>query len=305
MSNQNIAQNNEQILNDIQALQDMERQLLNNLESSTTTLTPQQQEQIIEKINQISNMRINLYQTLSGTNQYFQGALSSSIGTLQQQAVAIDIIEVELNNSKQRLDLLENEKLNKIRLVEINDYYGDKYADHAQFMKIVIFTLIPIIIISVLHNKSILPDTPYYILLVLISIVGAFYMWRSFSSIIMRDNMNYQAYNWTFNPKTAPSGSTTTTSSASDPWAAPINIGTCVGQECCSAGQTWDTSMNQCTGTSTVTEPFVTEAFVMEPFVTETMIQRSFSKKQPNKHKSDYKIGNNYNAPQSSSFIHR
>ncbi|MCJ7801994.1 MAG: hypothetical protein MUP82_06515 [Candidatus Marinimicrobia bacterium] len=298
MSNQNIAQNNEQILNDIQALQEMERQLLNNLESNVTTLTPQQQEQTIEKINQISNMRINLYQTLSSTNQYFQGALSSSVVTLQQQAVAIDIIEIELNNSKKRLDLLETEKLNKIRLVEINDYYGDKYADHAQFMKIVIFTLIPIIIISVLHNKSILPDTPYYILLVLISIVGAFYMWRSFSSIIMRDNMNYQAYNWTFNPKTAPSGTATTTSSASDPWAASINIGTCVGQECCSDGQTWDTSMNQCTGTSTVTEPFGTESFV-----TESMIQKSLSKKQPNKHKSDYKIGNNYKAPQSGSFI--
>ena len=102
MSGPNIAQNNEQILNDIQTLQEMEKKLLNNLEANADKLTPQQQEQIVEKMNQISNMRINLYQTLSGVNNFFQDALSSSIGTLQQQTVAIDIIENELNQSKRR-----------------------------------------------------------------------------------------------------------------------------------------------------------------------------------------------------------
>ena len=152
MSGPNIAQNNEQILNDIQTLQEMEKKLLNNLEANADKLTPQQQEQIVEKMNQISNMRINLYQTLSGVNNFFQDALSSSIGTLQQQTVAIDIIENELNQSKRRLDVLENERQNKIRLVEINDYYGEKYAEHSQFMKIIIFTLIPVIILAFLYN---------------------------------------------------------------------------------------------------------------------------------------------------------
>ena len=55
----NISQNNEQILNDIQSLQQMEQSLFNNLETNTN-LTPQQQQQIIEKMNQLTNMRINL-----------------------------------------------------------------------------------------------------------------------------------------------------------------------------------------------------------------------------------------------------
>ena len=123
----NIAQNNEQILNDIQSLQQMEQQLFNNLETNTT-LTPQQQLQIVEKMNQLSNMRINLYQTLSGVNNFFENALSSSIGTLREQTAAIGIVESELNQAKQRLEALQAEKNNKIRLVEINEYYGDKYA---------------------------------------------------------------------------------------------------------------------------------------------------------------------------------
>ena len=57
-----IQQNNEQLLNDIQSLQTMEQQLFNSLETNPN-LTTSQQQQIVEKMNQISNMRINLYKT--------------------------------------------------------------------------------------------------------------------------------------------------------------------------------------------------------------------------------------------------
>ena len=122
----NVQENNEQILNDIQSLQQMEQQLFSNLESNPN-LTPAQQQQIIEKMNQLSNMRVNLYQTLSGVNNYFQNALNTSVGSLKQQVVAIEIVENELNRAKRRLEILEEEKNNKIRLVEINSYFGDKY----------------------------------------------------------------------------------------------------------------------------------------------------------------------------------
>ena len=113
-------QTNEQILNDIQTLQTMEQQLFSNLENNPNLNTEQQQE-IIEKMNQLSNMRINLYQTLSGVNNYYQNALYSSQGTLKEQTTAIYIVENELNNAKRRLETLDMEKTNKIRLVEINN----------------------------------------------------------------------------------------------------------------------------------------------------------------------------------------
>ena len=51
-----IQQNNEQLLNDIQSLQTMEQQLFNSLETNPN-LTTSQQQQIVEKMNQISNMQ--------------------------------------------------------------------------------------------------------------------------------------------------------------------------------------------------------------------------------------------------------
>jgi len=251
-----VQENNEQILNDIQSLQQMEQQLFSSLETNPN-LTTQQQEQIIQRMNQLSNMRIGLYKTLSGVNNFFQNALSSSTGTLQEQTAAIAIVESELNRAKKRLELLEEEKSNKIRLVEINDYYGDKYAEHANLMKIVIFTLVPVIILAILNNKGILPNMPYYILISIVAIIGSIYFWYRFASVIMRDNMSYQEYQWPM----PPTNTTGSTSNVSDPWGSVGLPGTCIGDACCSAGQTYDASLNQCIGDSTV-ESFVTESML-------------------------------------------
>ena len=282
----NVQQNNEQILNDIQSLQQMEQQLFNSLETNTT-LTTEQQQKIVEKMNQLSNMRINLYQTLSGVNNYFENALNTSIGSLKQQVVAIGIVESELNKAKRRLEILEEEKNNKIRLVEINTYYGDKYAEHAQLMKIIIFTLIPIIILGVLNNKGILPSMIFNILLIIISVIGAYFFWRRFASIITRDNMNYQEYDWYFDPNSAPTGS----SSNSDPWTSNLNYGTCIGDACCSDGMTYDASMNQCVP-STTTTATTTSTATTTANATESFVNQMLTKQQPGNYKIAYNLKN-------------
>ena len=246
MNSNDSQQTNEQILNDIQTLQTMEQQLFSNLENNPN-LTTQQQQEIVQKMNQLSNMRINLYQTLSGVNNYYQNALNSSQGTLKEQTAAIYIVENELNSAKRRLEALDVEKMNKIRLVEINNYYGDKYVEHGNLMKIIIFTLVPVIILAILNKNSILPNTIYYILVIIIAAIGAYFFWLRFGSIITRDNMNYQTYDWYFDPSTAPTGS----ASSTDPWASLGSMGTCIGQACCSEGQLYDETIDQCVGNST------------------------------------------------------
>jgi hypothetical protein len=246
----------EEILNDIQNLQQTEQGLFNSLETNVN-LTPEQQQQIMQNINQITNMRVSLYQALSNVNGFFQDALKTSHGTLEDQAVAISIVEEELNRMKQSLKTLQTEKTNKLRIVEINNYYGDKYAEHSQLMKIIIFTLVPIIILTVLKRNDILPTTVYYVLLAIVTAIGAYFFWKRLASILSRDSIYYDEYNWYFDPSTAPSPSGKTT----DPWLNQnIDLGTCVGSMCCSKGQTYDASLNQCVGDSTVVVPSMSQA---------------------------------------------
>jgi hypothetical protein len=288
----NVQENSTQILNDIQSLQSIEQQLFNSLEENTG-LTTEQQKKIIEKINNISSIRVNLYKTLNGVNSFFQSSLANSKGTLTEQTAAISIVEKELNTSKKRLKILEEERNNKIRLVEINDYYGQKYAEHSDLMKIIVIMLIPILILAILNNKGLLPTKIYYILIAIISLIGAVFIWKSVFSIVLRDPMNYQEYNWYFDPSTAP---TSTSSDSKDPWASSSRFGNCIGDACCSDGLVYDSSLNQCvisTGEETETDT-----------TTETFINNIFTKSTNNYKKPDVILGSdNVQSNNSKSFI--
>jgi hypothetical protein len=243
----NIQESNQQILNDIQSLQKTEQGLFNSLETNPN-LTNEQQQEILQKINQITNMRLNLYQTLSGVNGFFQNALKTSHGTLTDQSSAISIVENDLNQLKQNLKSIEQEKNNKIRLVEINSYYGDKYAEHSKLMKIIIYTLLPIIVLAIINRSGILPPIIYYILLYIIVAVGGYYFVMTLISVLSRDPMDYDEYDWFFDPNNAPKQNG---SSSEDPWLNSM-LDTCIGADCCSTGQTYDKYLFQCVGSSTV-----------------------------------------------------
>jgi hypothetical protein len=304
-NSQNLSQNNSSILNDIQGLQEMEQNLFVTLETNPH-LTPEQQTNMISKMNSLSNMRINLYKTLSGVNNYFKNALETSTGTLKEQTIAIGIVESELNQAKTRLQMLENNRNEKIRLVEINDYYGEKYSEHAEFMQILIFTLIPIIILAVLNKKGLIPNTIYYILVGMVALVGTLLGWNKFFSIISRDNMNYQEYQWYFDPNSAPQPSTSSTDasgSSSDPWMTPTSA--CVGAACCSSSETYDASTNLCVSTTTNTNTNKNKNTTTESFVTESMIQNVLTKTQQNKYKPDVNMNSQYQGVSSKSFIYK
>ena len=283
----NISQNNEEILHNIQLLQKSEQELMRDLENNPK-LSSQQQQKMIEKIQQLTDIRSGLYTTLSGMNSFYQSALSSSTGTLKEQTSAISIVESELNRAKKRLQYLEMEKNNKIRLVEINQYYGDKYAEHTTLMKIVIFTLVPIIILTIVYNKGLIPSRVYYVLFIIIGIVGAFYFWKTYASIITRDNMNYNEYEWRFDPNTAPKG----TGSDVDPWAGIGSIGTCIGEACCQPDQTYDATINQCVSGSGI-ESFDIQGSIKDA---ENALYSGLAKMQPGKHKADVNLKESFSA---------
>jgi hypothetical protein len=237
----------DQILADIERLQTIEKELFANLETNGG-LSAEQQNKIIEKINSISDMRIDLYQTIGGMNQFYKTSLTNSEDTLNEQKVAIGIIEKELNDSKQKIDELKNAKIGKLRAIELNSYYSDAYEEKTQLMKVLFYTLLPIVIISFLYKRGILPGFVFNSLTVLIIFVGSYFALKYLTSIFMRDNMNYQEYDWFFNkanaPKATPGDGTET-----DPWALG-SLGICIGEACCPEsnedGLVYDTTMNKC-----------------------------------------------------------
>jgi len=241
----NLQGRNDQIIAQIKTLQKTEMKLYDSLESRS--LNADQQKQIIDRINQISQMRMDLYANLKDMYSYYQQDVSDSRNTMNNQMVSVDVIENELNDSKRRLNLLEAQKDNKIRLVEINTFYGKQYDAHKQIMQIVVIICIPVLILSVLANKGIIPPKLNSLIVGIIIIIGLFIIGGKIIDLSNRDNMNFDEYNWYFNKDEAPTSSSESNND-SDPWATPTY--TCIGAECCNDNNTYDEEQNKCIPTS-------------------------------------------------------
>ena len=143
-----------------------------------------------------------------------------------------------------------------------------------------------------------------------IAFIGGYFFWIRFGSIISRDNMNYQTYDWYFDPTGAPTAGAV----GEDPWG--TEFGTCIGDGCCSTGLIYDSSLNQCVVPSASTATTTTTATPMIPTMittttegfTESMVESILTKKDPNKqYKNDVALNSDsYVKPSTSnSFIYK
>jgi hypothetical protein len=244
---------NTQLLDDIQKLQNLEQSLFSKLENERGDMTLDKQLKLIDKINSISDMRINLYTTLNSMNSYYKGAASTSHKVLKSQSEAVLIVERELNATKANLRKLESEQMNKMRMIQINDYYGKMYAERTEFMKTLLIMLIPIVALVALNNKGILPSKVYYGLVSAIALIGSWYLVKIAISMFSRSSLNYDEYDWNFNPGVVDLSDDS--GSSENPWESKI-VGGCYGEACCSSGQFYDSDARICKTTPSSKEGF-------------------------------------------------
>ena len=261
----NLQEKNQQVLNNISQLQTQEKQLYDSLEDAS--LSSEQKKQLIDKINEISQMRMNMYAGLKDTYVYYQKNTSTSQDMLKQQVTAIDILENQLNDAKKRMNMIEDQKYNKLRLIQINTYYGKRYNTHSKLMKTIALMCVPLIILGVLANKGILPSNIYVVLSGLVIVIGLVMVGLQIVDISNRDNMNWDEYNWYFDQESAPTESTdevNDTTESSDPWSS--TPATCVGSACCYDGSIYDEEQNICIPNGKYNEVQEEEEEVTEAF---------------------------------------
>lgn len=240
-----LQERNRQTLENIQQLQENEQSLYKRLEDNT--LSADEQKQIVMKINEISQMRLNLYATIKDVYEDYGTNMEDAISLSKQQLMAIKIVEKELNKAKVRMNALNVEKNNALRMVEINTYYGKQYNAQAQMMKTIALGCVPIILVSIIYRTGLISDKIFGFLLSLLLVILAFLVGRQWLDMRNRDEMNYDEYDWYFNPSTAPSSSSSARTNEDEVWKANETTGaTCMGAACCYEGSKFDENLNVC-----------------------------------------------------------
>ena len=151
-----LTERRKQIITHISQLQTTEQTLVTQLD--VPGLTDAARISILGKINEISQMRIDLYKIINDMYSYYQDNTTHTRDILSDQLAAIAIIETELNDNKKRLNMLNEQKNNKVKLVQINTYYGKYYNARKQIMVTIVLICLPVLILTILGNMGIIPS---------------------------------------------------------------------------------------------------------------------------------------------------
>lgn len=223
----NINNSNEELLigvqntlENIKMIQMMEGDIYNKLLQNDTTkqLSTQDVQKLLTELANLSTIKLNLYDSIKDIYDSSINSMTTSQQTVQEQLVAIKIVDRELQNSANRMKELDDSNINKMRMIEINRYNEEKYNDHAGFIKYLIIFIVVLLIIYILNRRLLINDTIYKILLFITILIGFIVLGKYYYKMIFRSNMEYQEYKF---PYADVIGSTSKDSTFVNPWENP------------------------------------------------------------------------------------
>ena len=88
----------------------------------------------------------------------------------------------------------------KKRMIELNTYYGKRFNAQVGVVKLFIYTCVPVLILAILANAGLIPTTIAGFIIVIIIVTGLIYIYAAVSDINRRSKMNFDEYEWEFDP---------------------------------------------------------------------------------------------------------
>lgn len=215
-------------------------------------------QQLMDQIHRLANERAELFKTLLNIYANVQRDVSETRSDLVDQLTVVGIVEQELTNARGNLDTLDDAKNNKNRMALINTYYGKRYQAHTGIMKMVIMICVPLLILAIIGKKGLIGNNITRPLALIVIVIGGFFLFRRIWDLSSRDNMNYDEYNWDFDPdnvkptvfeydKAQLNQSNMGDRISSDLHTLASDLGVeCIGPNCCSKGMKYDHTQKMC-----------------------------------------------------------
>lgn len=184
--------------------QNMEDSVFNTQLSSQNTLdvisnlgSQMSEEQIITAKNSLMN-NANLFnnsinQINNSANQSVNNLRAVS-NNLANQQIVTDILQTEVDNAERSYTGLKQDNNDKLRMIQINTYYTEKYKAHTNLMKKIIYFILPILLITILGNKEIIPKNLAYTIAGIILIIGIIVVLYNIYDLNNRNNLDFNEY---------------------------------------------------------------------------------------------------------------
>ena len=145
----------DQTLKTISQIDTQIQHIYNNLEALSVKPSPDlnKQNQMLQKIQELQQLKSSLYTSLSNSYSSTQANVAEARNSLVDEIAVGGLVKSELSHVKHNLSSLEQARYNKVRMAEINNYYGEKYEAQTSVMKTIVYFCIPILILGILMKK--------------------------------------------------------------------------------------------------------------------------------------------------------
>jgi hypothetical protein len=211
-------------------MQVMEQKLFNRLTPGTDA---QESSNIVSNIKKIATYRNNLFDKLLSDAT----AVIDMSPEMEKNNILFGEIKNELGKMKHSVSFNKTQKFENMKMAEINNYYNERSKAYVSLFKFLFYCSIPLLILSVLINRNILPNVYGNILIGIVLLFTIVWGGTRYYDIISRDNMNFNeyAFDGDFNTRTAPAG-----------FSGPAVLPGCIDEACCNEGTIYDKSKGVC-----------------------------------------------------------
>jgi hypothetical protein len=180
---QNASENDSNLLSILKTNYNLNDADLNNIEGTLTSSK------------NYTNSALNNLSNITAASQVNLNAASNN---LVNQMVVNDVINTEIGNTQAEYNNLLQNNTNQRRLVENNTYYTQRYEAHTELMKTIIIICIPLLLITLLGNKGLLPGNLAYWLGGIGLLIGLGIVGVKVFDLYYRDNFNFNEYTQPF-----------------------------------------------------------------------------------------------------------
>lgn len=183
------------IISNINQLQSIEQGLITQLSGASDPTT---KNKLTSEINTIVRARISLYESLVLLYSSMEKNIEDSSSQLTKQVSLINEMEEQLNNLKYTNNNKEQTK--RVRLIEINKYYIQKYQGYVYLFKMMIKFCSTIIILAIINKINFMPNYAFNVFIGVAFLYWGYYLIPTMFDLFRRDNMNFSHYSWNYIP---------------------------------------------------------------------------------------------------------
>ena len=198
----NMKANATQTTDNINSLNKTYLALTDTLNTNGSQFSQSQINNLQQGIESVAKATSGVVDSAEVTANITSASVKGSANTLTNSSVFNKILNNEIKNAEDAYFAIKQDNTNKLRMIEINRYYTERYKAQSDLMKLIIFFTVPLLLITILSNKGILSKNIAYILGGAILIGGIIMVIGKIYDINNRDNMDFSKYNIDWDPST-------------------------------------------------------------------------------------------------------